>query len=74
VRYNATVKEVVLKLTFICPYVFSTYNSWMPKAGKNELRKLYQGVDVQANGPEIGRRFFELLTEDFVLPPVAGKP
>ena len=41
---------------------------------ENELRKLYQGVDVQANGPEIGRRFFELLTEDFVLPPVAGKP
>jgi len=73
-RFIATVKEVFPKLPFLRLYVNSTYESWILKAGKNELRKLYQGVGVQANGSELNRRVFELLTEDFVLPPVARKP
>jgi len=73
-RFNATVKEVFPKWPFLRLYVNSTYESWILKAGKNELRKLYQGVGVQANGPELGRGVFELWAEDSVLPPVAGKP
>ena len=73
-RFNATVKEVFPKWPFLRLYVNSTYESWILKAGKNELRKLYQGVGVQANGPELSRRVFELWAEDSVLPPVARKP
>ena len=72
-RFNATEKEVFPKLPLLRPYVNSTCDSWILKAGKNELRKLYQGVGVQANGSELRGRVFEPLTEDSVLPPVAGK-
>jgi len=54
--------------------VISTCDSWLQKAGKNKLCKLYQGVAVQANGPGLRRNFFDLLTEDSVMPLVAGKP
>jgi hypothetical protein len=58
----------------MCTYVISTCDSWLQKAGKKKLCKLYQGVAVQANGPGLRRWFFDLLTEDFVMLLVAGKP
>lgn len=57
----------------MCIDVISTCDSWLQKAGKNKLCKLYQGVAVQANGPGLRRRFFDLLIEDFVMPFMTGK-
>jgi hypothetical protein len=73
-RFNATVKEAMfLTWPFISPYSHIYKRLIDTEDRENKLRKLYQGVGVQANGFAF-RRFFELLTENSVMPPLAGKP